>query len=148
MALANLNIQNSRLLSMSLGLQGSEHEIREMFAKVDVDGSGYVDRTEFANAIKDSRMAELSLDIIVSKMDGEIAGLDDIFADYKRKLEAANKQAGVDLKVSEENFKKFQAQTRKRRILKKTREQKVAKLVRQLGVQLADMVNKPFMENA
>jgi Ca2+-binding EF-hand superfamily protein len=132
----------------SLGLTGSEHEIREMFAKVDADGSGFVDRTEFTNAIKDSRMAELSLDLIVSKMDGEIAGLDDIFADYKRKLESANKQSGIDLKVSEENFKKFQAQTRKRRILKKTREAKVAKLVRDLGVQLADMVGNPFMENA
>ena len=104
-----------------------------MFYRVDVDGSGFVDRTKFTNAIKDSRIAELSLDIILSQMDDEIVGLNDIFADYKHKLKVANKQAGVDLKVSEENSKRFQAQTRKRRILKKTRERKVCQACPTIG---------------
>ena len=35
-------------------------------------------------------MAELSLNMIVSQMDGSLAGLEDIFADYKRKLEESH----------------------------------------------------------
>ena len=62
-----------------LGLNGSESEIQEMFKKVDVDGSGYVDRVEFSNAVKSSRMAELSLNVLISQMDGKLDGLGDIF---------------------------------------------------------------------
>ena len=45
-------------------------------------------------AIRDSRM----------QMDDEIAGFDDIFAEYKRKLEATSKQSGVDLNTIDENL--------------------------------------------
>jgi len=36
---------------------------------------------EFAEAVKGSRMAELSMNVIVSQMDGQLEGLEDIFAD-------------------------------------------------------------------
>lgn len=49
----------------ALGLNGSEAEIREAFKKVDVDNSGKVDRVEFSEAVKGSRMAELSLNVLV-----------------------------------------------------------------------------------
>eukprot|EP00492_Amphilonche_elongata_P002330 TRINITY_DN258_c0_g1_i3.p1 TRINITY_DN258_c0_g1~~TRINITY_DN258_c0_g1_i3.p1 ORF type:complete len:338 (+),score=92.20 TRINITY_DN258_c0_g1_i3:430-1443(+) len=73
----------------SLGLVASDAELREAFKKVDTDGSGVVDQSEFVLAVKDSRMAELSLNVIVQQMDGSLDGLENIFADYKRKLELA-----------------------------------------------------------
>ena len=53
-----------------LGLSGNERELREAFKKVDADGSGYVDRIEFALAMKDSRMSELSLNVLMKQMNG------------------------------------------------------------------------------
>ena len=130
-----------------MGLNGSENEIKEAFAKVDADSSGFVDRVEFANAVKGSRMAELSLNVLVSQMDGKLEGLEDIFADYKRKLESAKKQAGADLKISEENFAAFQAQMRKRKILKKKREAKITDLCESLSEQLSEMTETPLYTN-
>ena len=83
----------------------------------------------------------------LQQMDGELEGMDEIFNDYKRKLEAANKQAGSDLKISEENFKKFQASARKRRILKKKRTAEVEVKVRDVGFQLAQLLGKSFVKN-
>ena len=62
-----------------LGLNGTEKEIQEAFKKVDADGSGFVDRVEFTNAVKSSRMAELSLNVLISQMDGKLDGLEDVF---------------------------------------------------------------------
>ena len=44
-----------------LGLHGSDEEIKRAFTSVDVDGSGKVDRREFATAIRDSRVEELGM---------------------------------------------------------------------------------------
>jgi Ca2+-binding EF-hand superfamily protein len=131
----------------SLGLVASETELRDAFKKVGTDGSGVVDQSEFVLAVKDSRMAELSLNVIVSNMDGSLAGLEDVFADYKRKLEASSKQQGVDMKMSEEKFRNFQAAARKRRILKRKREEQVNELVRSLGKQLSSMTGTPLVDN-
>merc|ERR1712193_396483 len=98
-------------------------------------------------AIKNSRMAELSLNVIVSQMDGQIAGLEDIFSDYKRKLEASSKQQGIDMKMSEEKFAKFQAAARKRRILKRKNQEEVNELVRNLGKELCSMTGTPLVDN-
>ena len=92
-------------------------------------------------------MAELSLNVIVSQMDGSLAGLEDIFADYKRKLEAIKNQSGIDMKMSEEKFRKFQAAARKRRILKRKNEEEVNQMVRDLGKQLSSMTGTPLVEN-
>merc|ERR1712146_508891 len=51
-----------------LGLKGSEDEINDSFKSVDTNNSGLVDIDEFINAIKGSRMAELSLGSLLSKM--------------------------------------------------------------------------------
>ena len=80
-------------------------------------------------------------------MDGELEGMDDIFNDYKRKLEAANKQSSEMLTINEANFKKFQASARKRRILKKKRTAEVEEKVRDVGFKLSQLLGKPFVEN-
>jgi len=130
-----------------LGLHGSENELRESFAQVDTDNSGLVDKNEFVTAIKNSRAAELSMTVIISQLDGKLDGMENIFADYKRKLEASQKQSGVDLKMSEEKFKRFQAAARKRRILKRKNEQEVQELVRSLGKELCAMTGTPLVKN-
>jgi Ca2+-binding EF-hand superfamily protein len=131
----------------SLGLVASPAELQDAFKKVDTDGSGVVDQTEFVIAVKDSRMAELSLNVIVQQMDGSLDGLENIFADYKRKLEASTTQSGIDMKMSEEKFRAFQAAARKRRILKRQNEEKVQEMVRNLGKQLSSMTGTKMVEN-
>merc|ERR1711953_1157074 len=71
-----------------LGLKGSRAEVDRAFQSVDSDGSGKVYRVEFKNAIKDSRVEELGMSVILSQMDGHLEGMEKIFADYKKKLEA------------------------------------------------------------
>merc|ERR1712004_490639 len=51
-----------------LGLKGSEDEITDAFKGVDTNNSGQVDIDEFISAIKGSRMAELSLGSLLTKM--------------------------------------------------------------------------------
>merc|ERR1712110_522980 len=48
-----------------LKLKGSRTEVDRAFQDVDSDGSGRIDIEEFMRAIKGSRMAELSLSVIV-----------------------------------------------------------------------------------
>merc|ERR1712156_125047 len=55
-----------------LGLQGSPEEIKAAFSSVDKDNSGVVDRLEFCEAVKGSRMAELSLSVLLTQMDGHL----------------------------------------------------------------------------
>merc|ERR1712038_1054370 len=72
----NFDVDNSNQLEYPefkkawefLGLQGSEDEVRNAFNSVDRDGSGVVDRVEFCEAIKGSRMAELSLSVLLTQM--------------------------------------------------------------------------------
>ena len=137
-----LEYQEFKSAFEDLGLSGTERELKESFNKVDVDGSGFVDRVEFASALKDSRSSELSLNVLMQNMEGQLAGMSDIFDDYKRKLEAAKKQSGADLKISEENLARFQAATKRRRILKKKNEAAISELVTKLGAQLSEMTGK------
>merc|ERR1712118_535388 len=58
-----------------LGLKGSDAEINRSFSTVDTDGSGKIDIGEFSKAIKGSRAAELSLTVLLTKMDGELEGM-------------------------------------------------------------------------
>merc|ERR550534_3550406 len=70
-----------------LGLQGSEQEISRSFRQVDVDSSGYLDRREFSDAVRNSRNEELSLALLLGQMDGHLEGLEGFFNDYKKRLE-------------------------------------------------------------
>merc|ERR1712048_1038738 len=65
-----------------LGLEGTDEEVREAFASVDRDSSGVVGRVEFSEAIKGSRLAELSLSVLLTQMDGHLEGMDEFFADF------------------------------------------------------------------
>merc|ERR1712062_750347 len=102
-----------------LGLKGNEEEIENAYRGVDVDNSGYISRTEFMAAVKDSRSTELSLSVLLTQMDGHLEGMEGFFENYKKKLEESKAKAQADLANSEDRFKKFQATSRRRRLMKK-----------------------------
>ena len=102
------------------------------FDKVDVDKSGIVDRTEFKKAITDSRANELSLTVIMTQMDGHLDGMESIFGEYKTKLEKAKKEAQDRLANSEDRFKMFQQTVRRRRLMKKQMQERIAEITREL----------------
>merc|ERR1712062_126534 len=98
-----------------LGLEGTGTEMNRAFDQVDSDKSGVVDRYEFKTAIRDSRSTELSLTMLLTNLDGQIEGLDDIFNTYKTKLEEAKRKAQADLANSKDRYAMFQKTVRRRR---------------------------------
>ena len=74
---------------LSLGLKGSQAEIENAYNGVDTDGSGFVDKMEFISATKGARVEELSLGLLLTKMDGHLDGLAGFFENYKRRYEEA-----------------------------------------------------------
>merc|ERR1719210_1587119 len=124
-----------------LGLQGSPEEIKAAFQSVDKDGSGVVDRVEFCEAVKGSRMAELSLSVLLTQMDGHLEGMDDFFADYKKKKAEADAEAAAAAAMNKEKFAAFLATARRRRLMKKQNEQKIAEFVSSLTLILQEMAN-------
>ena len=121
-----------------LGLSATRDEVDQAFKGVDVDGSGIISIVEFMQAIKDSRSAELSLGLLVEKMDGHLEGMEGFFADYKNKLTESKREAQEALANSEERFKKFQQTACRRRLMKKQMEEKI----RELGGKLISAVGE------
>ena len=95
-----------------LGLKATPAEIDRSFDKVDVDASGLVHRYEFSNATKGSRLAELSLTVLISNMDGKLEGMEAFFENYKRKLKESQDMAAANLASNKEAFAKFQKNRR------------------------------------
>jgi hypothetical protein len=125
-----------------LGLSGQPAEIDRAFKAVDVDSSGKIDRDEFSQAVKDSRLAELSLTVLVEGMDGHLEGLEDIFVTYKSKLEEARKQAAADLENNRGKFMQYQTTARRRRAMKKKYMDDIAKFARGLVEKVCPEVDK------
>ena len=95
---------------------GSVEEVDRAFDDVDTDKSGKIDLSEFKRAIMNSRAAELSLSVILTQMDGELEGLEHIFAEYKRKLEESKAAALAGSAESKAKFEAFLATVRRRRV--------------------------------
>merc|ERR1719436_483065 len=64
-----------------MNLGGSDAEIKKAFSSVDVDYSGAVEYSEFATAIKESRLSELGIQTILGSIGVE---LDDILAKFTK----------------------------------------------------------------
>ena len=135
-----------------LGLDGTQEEIDAAFNGVDSDNSGMVDKNEFMFAITTSRMADLSLSVILSQMDGKLEGLEGIFTEYRNGLAQAKEEAAKRMAEGEASYLNFQATTRRRRMLKKKMEEQIAiqmrTIVRKLktlnGDLLADEEDEEF----
>merc|ERR1712048_70788 len=115
-----------------LGLKGGKDEIDRAFASVDTNYNGVVQKHEFCNAIRNSRLAELGLTVILSQMDGKLDGLEGIFKAYKERLEKAKQDALDNLNNQKHLLERFQATARRRRLMKKRWEEEIAKMTRQL----------------
>ena len=98
-------------------MKGSEDEIADSFKSVDTNKSGLVDIDEFMTAIKGSRMAELSLSNVLSKM-------------------------GVQLNNLDGQFDNFKATEKRRRLMKKEYEENVAKTTKDIIKKLATVANR------
>jgi hypothetical protein len=115
-----------------LGLKGTDFEIGRAFDDVDTNKSGKIDRLEFASAIKNNRTEELSLTVLLTQMDGHLEGMDGFFAEYKRKVQAAEEEARANLALSRGDYEAFQKATRRRRMRKREMELNIAKKTHEL----------------
>eukprot|EP00492_Amphilonche_elongata_P002511 TRINITY_DN276_c0_g1_i2.p1 TRINITY_DN276_c0_g1~~TRINITY_DN276_c0_g1_i2.p1 ORF type:complete len:863 (-),score=234.47 TRINITY_DN276_c0_g1_i2:191-2779(-) len=97
-----------------LGLKGSEREIADAFKSVDKNNSGLIDMVEFKTAIKSERMAELSLTAVLEKM-------------------------GVNIANANGAFDRFKATAQRRRLMKKSYEDNVLKLTKDIIAKLSMM---------
>jgi len=100
-----------------LGLKGSEAEIKDAFKGVDTNNSGLVDIDEFITAITGSRMAELSLGSLLSKM-------------------------GVQWQHKAGAFENFKATEKRRRLMKKEMEQRSNEVTKDIIKKLATISGK------
>jgi len=136
----------SELYSISFFLRkGSDLEIRNAFKSVDTDNSGKVDKREFVSAIRESRVEELGMSVILQQMDGHLGGMEDIFADYKKKLE---EQASLSSLSEEEQRRRVEALKKtetRRRLMAREIQTKISELTRTLKKQLAEVQGKPVV---
>ena len=123
----------------------SRAEVDRAFQSVDSDGSGKVDRVEFKNAIKDSRVEELGMSVILSQMDGHLSNMEDIFADYKKKLESGASDSAAAEKRQQEAIEALKNTARRRRLMKREMETKISELTRTLKKTLADVQGREIV---
>jgi len=62
-----------------LGLTASPEELQESFNTVDTNSSGYVDRSEFIAAVKDNRLPELNMNLLMEAMGVQLGSISDRF---------------------------------------------------------------------
>jgi Ca2+-binding EF-hand superfamily protein len=134
-----------------LGLDGEREEVDGAFDSVDSDKSGKIDEKEFTWAVSSNRMADLSMSVILTQMDGKLDGLEDIFTEYKANLAKAQQEAQERLQNSQDDYMNFQATVRRRRMLKKQMQEQIANqvriIVRKLRVLNGDLLEEEEAED-
>merc|ERR1712025_324062 len=95
-----------------LELKGSEEEIRDAFKKVDSNNSDLVDLDEFKTAIKSERLLELNMKHMFRKM-------------------------GVEMGSQQDRFAAFKSTEKRRRLMKREWDMKIAELTKQIIETLA-----------
>jgi len=65
-----------------LGLKGTQEELREAFDVVDTDKSGLIDRKEFKAAVRDNRLEELDLGLLLDRFGVELGSVQDRYAAF------------------------------------------------------------------
>ena len=87
-------------------------------------------------------MAELSLTVLIDQMDGQLAGLEDFFANYKNRVEVAKLQAAEDLDANRAAYQRFQATAKQRRSMKCEYKERIAKITHELVVYLKEAASE------
>jgi Ca2+-binding EF-hand superfamily protein len=103
----------------SLGLKGSEAELKDAFDSVDTNKSGEVDLEEFIQAVKSERMAEFSLQKVLDTM-------------------------GVKYATAEQRYEAFKKATARRRLMKKQMEENIRTTTKDIISKLANVSEKPI----
>jgi len=101
-----------------LGLKGSGDELRDAFNQVDMDKSGLVDVHEFKTAIKDNRLTELNMNVLLEAM-------------------------GVQLGSVADRYNAFASTQKRRRNQRKTMEATLAERLGECVNALCDVTGKP-----
>merc|ERR1719494_546549 len=109
----------------------TDEEVTKLLAETfkKFDNSGFIDKSEFIKAIKGSRVEELSLGLLLTKMDGHLDGLAGFFESYKRRYEEAQAK-------QKDAFEVLRMSARRRRVLKQQMTQRIEKTVHDIVVQL------------
>merc|ERR1712062_697217 len=97
-----------------LGLKGTEAEIADAYKEVDTDNSGLISLDEFKKAIKGSRLAEMILKTVLGKM-------------------------GVQIESKESMYEAFKATEKRRRMMKREYENRVAEMTKKIIEKLSGM---------
>ena len=124
-----ISLKLIEIYMLSLGLKGSQDEIEIACNGVDTDGSGVVDKMEFISAIKGARVEELSLGLLLTKMDGLLDGLSGFFENYKHRYEEAQAK-------QKDAFEVLRMSARRRHVLKQQMQNRIEKTVHDIVVQL------------
>jgi len=101
-----------------LGLKASGDELREAFDVVDTDKSGLVDVHEFKTAVKDNRLTELNMTVLLDAM-------------------------GVELGSIADRYKAFSATQARRRAQRKTMEETLSERLSNCVNELCSITGKP-----
>jgi len=75
-----------------LGLKASPEELQQAFNAVDTNSSGFVDRAEFISAIKESRLPELNLKVVMESIGVHLTGLMDKWNSFSSTQQRRRKQ--------------------------------------------------------
>jgi Ca2+-binding EF-hand superfamily protein len=92
-----------------LGLHADESELKDIFAKIDVDSSGYVDLGEFMGCVKDNRVEELGMKIMLEHVGAELEHIESLMGSYGDRYES------------------FEKATKRRRMMQKQYQDNIAK---------------------
>eukprot|EP00492_Amphilonche_elongata_P003408 TRINITY_DN3726_c0_g1_i1.p1 TRINITY_DN3726_c0_g1~~TRINITY_DN3726_c0_g1_i1.p1 ORF type:complete len:148 (-),score=41.24 TRINITY_DN3726_c0_g1_i1:58-501(-) len=80
-------------------------------------------------------------------MDGHLEGMDGFFASYKKRLEDAKREAEQGRLSAQERFRSLQKTARRRRLMKKQTEERIAQLTHELVVTLRKLHGEEIMED-
>eukprot|EP00494_Astrolonche_serrata_P024105 UN24363 len=94
------------------------------------------------NAIRGSRMEELNLTVLLTQMDGHLEGMDEFFADFKRRSKEAEEEARANLALSRGDYETFQKAVRRRRMKKKQMQNTIAEKTNQLVHELREIAGE------
>jgi len=87
-----LNFKEFQSAWKELGLKASVAELRDAFNVVDTDKSGLIDKHEFISAVKDNRLTELNMNVLLKAMGVEVGNVRDKYAAYNATQSRRRKQ--------------------------------------------------------
>ena len=80
-------------------------------------------------------------------MDGHLDGLENIFADYKRKLEEQQASSTSSKEAAQRRVEALKNTAKRRRLMKKHMEEKITSLSRELREVLAEVQGQPVVQS-